>query len=194
MAFFPSLIAFLESSKYVLIFAGSYIEGAGVMMATGLLWHLGTVDFWPAYGALLLGDVLADTMWYFIGFYGGRSFVARFGHWFGVTPAAILKVERRFNLYHTKILLFSKLTMGFGLSIPVLTVAGMMRVPYLRYITINTLGAVIWVLVLMWIGFHFGNILDLIPHDLQIVMTVALPVLAVLFLHALTRRLRSIEW
>src|SRR3989344_767642 len=114
----------------------SFFEGSAVMMTAGLLWHLGTVEFLPAYAALMAGDLLADIMWYVIGHYGARSFFERWGHFFGATPEILEKAERRFNQYHTKILIFSKLTMGLGLAVPILIAAGMMRVPFTRFAVI----------------------------------------------------------
>lgn len=194
MTLIPTIVAFLESSKYVLIFIGSYVEGSAVMMATGLLWHVGTVDFWPAYLALLLGDVLSDTMWYSIGRYAARPFLARFGHLFNMAPEIIEKIERRFNHHHTKILIISKLTMGFGLAVPILTTAGIMHVPFSRYIAINIIGGVIWILFLMGIGYYFGNLLVYIPKDFQIALVIALPILFFIFLRFMSKKLATVEW
>ncbi|HUY62647.1 MAG TPA: DedA family protein [Candidatus Paceibacterota bacterium] len=190
----PAFIAFLESSKYVLIFIGSYIEGSGVMMATGLLWHLGVVSFWPAYVALLTGDVLSDIMWYGLGRYGARPFFARWGHLINATPEIIAKIERKFHQYHTRILVISKLTMGFGLAAPILTVAGMLHVPFGRYVVINFLGGLVWILFLMTIGYYFGNVLQYIPKDLQVAMAVAMPVLFLLALRAINNKLAKLDW
>jgi ribonuclease BN (tRNA processing enzyme) len=117
----------------VLIFTGAYIEGSVVMMATGSLLHGGIVSFWPAYGALLLGDILSDTMWYCIGRWGGRPFLDRWGRLFNATPEVISKVERRFHEYHTSILIVSKLTMGFGFAVATLMTAGLMVESISRY-------------------------------------------------------------
>ncbi len=194
MDFLPSLIGFLEQSKYVLIFAGSFLEGSAVMMTTGLLWHIGTVAFWPAYAALLAGDFLADVMWYVIGHYGARSFFDRWGHFFGATPDVIGKVERRFNHYHTKILIISKLTMGLGLAVPILIVAGMLRVPFMRYLMINVLGGIVWVLFLMGIGYYFGDVLQQIPKDFQIAVAIAVPFLFFFGLRWVNRKLKEVDW
>ena len=164
------------------------------MMATGLLWHVGTVTFWPAYGALLAGDVIADIMWYLVGRFGARSFFVRWGQFINVTPEIIEKVERRFHHYHTKILIISKLTMGFGLAVPILTVAGMLRVPFIRYLTINVLGGVVWVLFLMGIGYYFGDVLQYIPKDFQIAMAIAVPFLFFFALRALSKKLATVDW
>lgn len=192
--FFSSLFIFLENSKYVLIFLGSFFEGSGVMMATGLLWRTGTVEFWPAYGMLMAGDFLSDVMWYFIGFFAARPFFAHYGHLIGATPQVIEKVERRFHRYHTKILIISKLTMGLGFAAVILTVAGMLHIPFIRYVTINILGGIVWVLFLMGIGYYFGDVLYYIPKDFQIAIAIAIPFLFLFTLRAINRKLTAIDW
>lgn len=189
-----SLIALLQATKYPLIFIGCYIEGTVVMLATGILWHNGTVAFWPAYFALLLADFLADLMWYAIGYFGARKFIDRWGHRAGLTPENLAKVERRFHKHHTWILLVSKLSMGFGLAVATLTTAGMLRVPLYRYALINGFGGIVWVFAMMVVGYYFGNVLEYIPRDLQIGVAVVL--LAAIFfgLKKLNEKLASADW
>ena len=189
-----SIIALLLSTKYPLIFTGSFIEGSVVMIGTGLLWHSGIVDFWPAYIALVLGDILADLMWYAIGYFGARKFVDRWGHYINMTPDVVSKIERRFNTYHTWILIISKLTMGFGFAVATLTTAGMMRVPLFRYFVINLFGGLVWVYVLMCVGYYFGNVLATVPPQYQLAIGVC-GFIAVFFgLKYAAKRLASAEW
>jgi membrane protein DedA with SNARE-associated domain len=194
MAALAGLLALLESSKYVLLFAGSYIEGTVVMMTGGLLWRLGTVDFLPAFTALVLGDILADIMWYTIGYFGARRFVDRWGHFFGITQEIVEKIERRFHKYHLRILIISKLTMGFGLAVPVLVSAGMMRISFVRFVIINFLGGLVWVLAMMSVGYYFGNVIDLIPNQYRIAAAIAVVIGFFFGVKLLTSRLAKSDW
>jgi membrane protein DedA with SNARE-associated domain len=188
------LITFLHASKYVLIFAGSYLEGSVVMLATGALWHSGLVAFWPAYLALLLGDILSDSMWYWLGRIGARPFVARWGPLCGATPEIISRVERRFHEYHLSILIISKLTMGFGLAVATLVTAGLMRIPFGRYFTIQLIGGIVWVYALVMVGYYFGNILERIPREFQIAAGILALIGAVLVLRYVGKKLARMEW
>ncbi len=194
MAFFAAFIAFLEGSKYILIFFGSFFEGSAVMMATGLLWHIGVVGFWPAYLALMAGDILSDIMWYVIGYFAARPFFSRWGYLINATPEVIGKIERRFHRYHTRILVISKLTMGLGLAAVILTVAGMLRVSFVRYVTINVLGGIIWILFLMGIGYYFGNLLQYVPKDFQIAIAIAMPFAFFFALKTINKKLATLDW
>lgn len=191
---FTTLIVLLEQSKYFLLFAGSYIEGSAAMMTGGLLARLGVVSFELAYLALFMGDILSDTMWYLIGRFAALSFFVRYGHFIGATPEILEKVELKFHTHETKILAASKLTMGLGLAVPVLITAGMMRVPFSKYVTINVLCGVVWIFVLMCIGYYFGNVLSYIPGDLEIAMAIAAPFIFFFLMHLLTKKLAKANW
>jgi len=194
LPFFTGLVAFLEATKYPLFFLGSYLEGTVVMMTGGVLLRLGQVSFWPLYVSLILGDVLSDIMWYWVGYLGARPFILRWGYLIKATPEIVAKLERRFHVYHLRILVFSKLTMGFGLAVPILATAGMLRVSFLRYCVINIVGSFVWVGFIIFIGYTFGNLLQLIPGQFQIGSLIVIIVGFFFFLRYLSGRLEKVDW
>lgn len=194
LPFLPDLIAFLEATKYPLFFLGAYIEGTVVMLTGGVLLKLGEVQFLPLYGSLILGDVLSDVMWYWVGYFGARHFVMRWGYLVGATHEIIEKMERRFHKYHLRILVISKLTMGFGLAVPILMTAGMLRVSFVRYCVINIIGSFVWVGFIIFVGYNFGNVLAVIPEQYQILSFFVLIVAFFIGLRFLTKRLETVDW
>lgn len=194
MEILATIIAFLETSKYVLIFFGSFVEGSAVMITTGLLVGTRVVEFWPAYIALLIGDIVSDFMWYSIGFLAARPFLARWGSIFGATPQVIDKVAQKFNVYNVKILIISKLTMGFGFAVPILIVAGMLRVPLIRFVTITILGGLVWNLMMMSLGYYFGDLLQYFRFEIKMLLVIALAVLFFVMLRAISRYSAKINW
>lgn len=187
-------LALLESSKYVLLFLGSYFEGSVAMLTGGLLLRLGQVEFWPVYGVLFLGDVLSDIMWYCIGYFGARRFLLKYGRFMNITPPILVQVEQKFQTHHLRILVISKLTMGFGFATAILATAGMLRVSFIRYVTINIVCGFVWVSFLVWIGYYFGNILAGIPKDVQIAGTVAMIGLFFVLIRVVSTYLAKREW
>lgn len=183
----------IENSKYVLMFLGGYFEGPTVTLTTGLLWRLGSVEFLPAYMTLYIADILGDVMWYVIGLYGAAYVADHWGHWFGVNKRTLATAESFFNERHTKILVFSKLTMGLGLAVAVLLTAGMLRVPFVRYLAINMSAGLVWTLFLMLVGYNFGNIATYIPSTLQIGFLILLPIAFYFGVRMVGRRLESIH-
>lgn len=189
-----ALIALLEASKYWLIFIGCFSEGSVVMMATGVLAREGVVSFWPAFLVLMLGDILSDCTWYALGRFGGRNFIDRWGYLVGASPAIVDKVQNRFHQYHTTILMISKLTMGFGFAIVTLMTAGLLRVPFLRFVGINLAGGLIWVFALYSLGYHFGDALQGVTPGMKLAGFVAGGVFMLVFLKVVNKKLSTIEW
>jgi len=167
--FFHSIIFFLESSKYVLLFVGTIFEGPVVMVASGFLYKLGQFDFLPMYIILVFGDFTADVCWYCLGRFGTRNTIFKYGHFVGITPKVLEKVEGRFHKYHQKILIISKLTMGLGFALVILVVAGIFKVPFKNYVILNLIGGFIWTAFLITVGYFLGNIFTIIPEYIKIV-------------------------
>ncbi|HEY5588792.1 MAG TPA: DedA family protein [Candidatus Paceibacterota bacterium] len=170
--FIHNFIIWLESSKYILLVIGTIIEGPIVMMISGFLFGLGQFNFIPMYLALVLGDFIADILWYCVGRFGTRQVLYKYGHFIGITPEIIEKVENRFNQYHQKILIISKLTMGLGFAFIVLIVAGIFKVPFKNYVILNLIGGFIWTAFVVAIGYFLGNIFLMITGPMKIIFAI----------------------
>lgn len=157
------VLAFLDSSRYVILFFACFFEGTIAMLTGGAMLALGLVSFWPLFIVLLAADVGSDICWYALGRFGTRALVAHWGRLMGVTAAHLARLDDLFHRWDGRILFLSKLTMGFGLAIATLIAAGMARVPFHRFIATNTAGALVWVMLLIATGFYWGNILETVP-------------------------------
>ena len=186
-AWLAALLLFVESSKYILLAIGSYVEGSGVMLTAGFFLHEGALAFWPTFIALYVGDLLSDLTLYVIGYFGARPLVLRWGRFLNVTPVVIDKVEERFHRYHTWILIISKLSMGFGFAYATLIVAGMLRVSFLRYVVINALGGLVWIPFMLFVGYTFGDVYSKIPGQFKIAFVVVVITGLILLVRYLSR-------
>jgi len=191
---FSSIVAFIEASRYGLLFVSTLLGSPVVMIAAGYLVHIGQFDFWAAYGTIVAADITGDILWYWVGRIGARPFFERFGGYVGVTPDLIEKLQQRFNEHHERILIVSKLTMGLGVAIAVLAVAGMMKVPFLRYLVINLSGELIWALIPIGIGYYFGNISDLLPPNFRIWFALCGFIVIILITRSALKRLAKKDW
>lgn len=191
---YADLVAFIEASRYILLFLTTLFGSPIVMIAAGYLIHIHQLNFWQAYGTIVAADIVGDVIWYWIGRKGARPFMLRFGHYFGVTEELIEKLEGRFLKYHERILIISKLTMGFGVAIGVLAVAGMLRVPFWRYLGINLSGELVWALMPIAIGFYFGNLSDFLPPSARLIFVIIGLVAVFLLMQAALKRLAKKEW
>jgi len=167
--------------KYLLVFLFSIIEGPVVMTFCGFLWRNEYFNFLPLYLVLMAGDLTADALWYSFGYFGGIKFIEKYGKFFNISEEKVLKFKNSFHNHQTKILFLSKITMGFGFALVVLIAAGISKVPFKKYITINFFGQIIWTLFLMFLGYFFGSIYLIIDKGLKIGFIIFM-VLFVMFL------------
>ncbi len=143
--------------KYIILIPLATLEGPFIMMFSGSLIKLDYLSFWPAFLVLMCGDLLADVLWYWIGYTWGEKFIRRFGKLFGVSMVEVEKAKTIFHTHKNSILFVSKITMGFGFATAVLVTAGLVGIPFKRYVLLNVLGQIVWTSVLIGVGFFFGN-------------------------------------
>jgi len=143
---------------YGLIIILAATEGPIISVLGGILLHWGYFPLLPLYFALMFGDLCGDVVWYQLGRHAGRPFAAKFGKYFGVTEEGIGTVEKIFHKYKDAILIVSKLTAGLGFATVVLFTAGMAKISFRRYMTINVLGEFFWIGFLLFVGYSFAQL------------------------------------
>ncbi len=143
---------------YAIIVVLACAEGPILSMLFGVLIKLDYFSLLPVYAALMIGDLIGDVIWYYIGRYWGHSFIKRFGKYFSITEESVAKVERIFHKYKHPILFISKISNGFGFALVTLMTAGMVRIPFWRYLSINIIGQFIWSGLLIGVGYFFSNL------------------------------------
>lgn len=186
-------IALILYYKYLIIVPLTLIEGPIVMMVAGVLLRLGYFDFITLYLVLMASDLLADILWYYIGYHFGYRFIRRFGKYVSIEEKEIDVVQKLFTKYHNRILIISKLTMGFGFAVITLFTAGLTRVPFKQYLALNFLGQLVWTAVLMGIGYFLGNYYLQFNNALGIVSTAAIIIMIFLVLLGFGKYIKNRE-
>ncbi len=143
---------------YAFILLTAVIEGPILSVLFGILIKLGYFSFWPIYTCLMLGDIMMDSVLYYLGHRWGYTVVDKFGKYVSLKRSSLEKATRIFGKYKKRILIISKLTNGFGLSLAVLVTAGITRIPFGQYISLNIVGQFIWTGVLMATGYYFSHL------------------------------------
>ena len=176
---------------YVAILLIAIVEGPVLSMIFGALLSLGYFSLIPIYLTLMLGDVISDVTLYHIGRKYGHSVVRRFGKYFNVTEKEIAKAEKLFHENTYKILFVSKITNGFGLSFAVLTTAGIVRIPFRKYLLTNIAGQMIWSGALLAVGYFFSQSYIHINNIFGRVFLIALALAMLYWLYRYIVRIRS---
>lgn len=169
-----SLTAWFLMYKYPAILFFTIVEGPVIMVLSGLMLKLNIVSFWPVYTILIIGDLIGDIFWYSLGYYFAEPITNKYGHYIGLSKDVIKNLQGKFRYHEGKILFLSKITMGLGFALAVLVTAGMAKVPFKKYLTINFFGQFVWTGFLLLVGYFFGNIYSKVQKDMRIVFLVVL--------------------
>ena len=185
-----TIIQWISTYKYLIIFPVAIVEGPIIMVICGFLYHLGYLELAPTYIVLLLGDLAADFVWYAVGYHGASRFIKRWGHFFSLTENRVEKLKGLFNRHQGKILVISKLTMGFGFAVATLIAAGMSKVGFKKYALINIFGGFIWTALLMMLGYYFGELYVLIDASFKKIFLVGAIGIFILALYGMGKAAR----
>lgn len=178
-------------STYFLLFLATLIEGPVATTVAGFWLHFGQFSLWPAFLALVIGDLCGDVFWYYLGRKHLSVVIKKYGRFVSLSPVVLESITRGFKRHERKILFFSKLTMGFGFAIPVLIAAGSARIPFRRFMTYDTVGQLLWTGLLMSIGYFFGNFYVTLNQGFKIISLVSGIIMLVLGLWGIRLYLKN---
>lgn len=150
-----SAIEWLLAYRYLVLIPISILEGPIITIVGGFLTAQGYFNAFLVYLIVVLGDVIGDFIYYFIGRWGKESLLGRLGRWFGITPANIAKLESHFRGNTGKTLAIGKFTHAIGLA--VLVAAGAAKVPIKKFFWYNFFSSLPKSLILFLIGYYFGE-------------------------------------
>jgi membrane-associated protein len=177
--------------KYLLIFVGSVIEGPVLTVATGFLLRSNLFSLIPLFLALALGDLAGDAIWYWVGRHFAGPVLERHGRFLSLTPEMYEKVKGRFHKHHSLILFTSKLTMGFGMALAMLMTAGAAKIPFRSYIFWNALGEIIYLALLLSVGYFLGDVYGSIAKGFKTIFVVVSIAILLGGLYLFSRYLRN---
>ena len=193
--FFLMLIdaVFPAASELVMLYGGALASGALTHRVDVLGWHVTGFD---AYLAVVLAGVLGYQLgaiggWW-VGDWGGRSFLERRGRWLHLTPERLGRAERWFERWNDWAVLLGRVTpvARSFISIP----AGVFKMPFRRYNLLTLLGNTAWCAVIAGAGWGLGSSYERFNHGFKYVeYAVVLLIVAAVGYLVLRRRRATIS-
>lgn len=110
--------------------------------------------FWIIVVAIVAAT-LGDNFGFIAGYYGGRPLLDRYQNIFRIENATLQRGERLFTRYGAATVFFARFV--FGLRIIAGPMAGVLRMPWKKFLTFNFIGAAVWVSVISGVGYFFGR-------------------------------------
>lgn len=140
---------------YVVITLLVMVEGpVSILLAAGAS-SAGFLNPLPVFMAATLGNLIADTLWYGLGYIGKIDWLLRRRGWFGVEADKLDLIRRVIHQQAVKLLIFAKLTNG--LIVPVLIATGLARVPWRKWFPIIFVTNLLTSLVMVALGYYMAS-------------------------------------
>jgi membrane protein DedA with SNARE-associated domain len=139
-------VIFLIPSEAVMTFAGWLLikdKGHGV-------------EWIPLAGVLGgIGSTIGSIFFYYVGVWGGRPILARYGRYVFISPDDVDKAEVFFNRWGNWAVFFGRMVplVRSFISIP----AGVARMNLWQFTVYTFAGSVIWATFLAWLGYKLGE-------------------------------------
>ena len=133
----------------------------------------------------LFGTVLGSLPWYFLGKLVNEKRLSNFldkkGKYLGVSSDDLLKSRKWFDKYGVSLVFWGRLVPGIRtlISVP----AGIELMPLRKFLIWTTLGSLIWVALLTYAGYLFGENYLIIETYLNQVKYVIKPILILIVLY-----------
>ncbi len=156
------VLGLIGSFGYFGMFLGMVLEAviiiipSELILATGgILASKGTFTFLGAFITGLLGSVFCAIVIYFMGYFGGRTFIKKYGKYFFMKEEEIEKSDSWFNKY-------GMLSALIGRNFPIVRTLislpiGITRQSFPKFIIYTTIGSIPWTLAFVYVGYALGE-------------------------------------
>lgn len=150
-------ISLILQFKYLILIPLAAIEGPMIALVAGFLVSTGTLDPFLAFGILLLGDIIPDSIYYAIGRYGNQRKAQEKIRLIANNYDTLVKLWHR---HPAKTMFLGKL--AYGLSQFFLISAGLVKMPYKKFMSYALPVTFVQFGALMIIGYYLGGSYEII--------------------------------
>jgi membrane protein DedA with SNARE-associated domain len=149
------MLAWVIRHGYVFMFVAMVLEGPLATIASAFGAALGYFHIYWVVALSFLGNLLPDCLYYFLGYWGGRPFLERYGRPLGITAA---RLDRWSPLAGRHVGQWMLLVKEVPLIGPTgIAVMGVLRVPVRRYLWWDVAINATTALLLAALGFYAGQ-------------------------------------
>ena len=137
----------------------------------------------------LFGTILGSLPWYYLGRLVNEKKISNFldkrGKYIGITSNDLSKSKRWFDKYGVSLVFWGRLVPGIRtlISVP----AGMELMPLKKFLVWTTLGSLIWIVLLTYAGYIFGENYQVIESYLNQIKYIVKPILILIITYFLIK-------
>ncbi len=158
----------LGAWTYVLLSALVVVEGPIATLVGAAAASAGFMRPIPVFIACAAGNLIADTLWYSIGYLGKMDWVLRFGKQMKIDQRHLERLEDNLREHAVKVIFLAKLTVSF--SIPTLIAAGLIKAPWRKWFLPVFIGEMLWTTALMLVGYYATEAIKRVEQGIEYVI------------------------
>ena len=156
------VINLMNNYGYLGMFLGMVLEAViiiipseAILATGGILAASNIFSFWGAFFTGLLGSVFCAIVIYFMGYFGGKPFIKKYGKYFFMKEEDIEKSDSWFNKY-------GMIGALIGRNFPIIRTLislpiGIMRLSFFKFLIYTIIGSIPWTFVFVYVGYTLGN-------------------------------------
>lgn len=156
------VINLISNYGYLGMFIGMVLEAVIIVIPSELILATGGIlagrkifSFWGAFLIGLLGSTFCAIVIYFMGYFGGKPFIKKYGKYFFMRESDIEKSDSWFQKYG---LIAALIGRNFPIirtliSLPI----GIMRLSFIKFLIYTLIGSIPWTFVFVYVGYALGN-------------------------------------
>lgn len=146
------LALIVQKYGYLALFAGAILEGESILILGGLAAHRGYLQLPIVVGLAALGGFIGDQLC----FGAGRFFNTRLAGRFPSLAPKIARIDRLVSRHPALTVITIRFLYGLRIAGPI--AIGMTSMPWMRFSILNMIGAVVWAVTIVGVGYVFGHI------------------------------------
>lgn len=131
------------------------VPSEAVMPFAGFLWARGLMTWWLIVLSSTVGSIIGSLISYYIGKWGGRLFIEKYGKYFLLNAHHLEMTEKFFSRYGAKAIFFSRFipVVRHLISLP----AGFGKMNILKFSIYTIIGAGLWNFFLAYLGYYLES-------------------------------------
>lgn len=183
--FFAEVGRYVEQYGYAAVAIGILLEDFGLptpgetmLVSAAIMASTGSLNIYLLLLLAWIGAVVGDNIGYAIGKYGGHHLMVRYGSRVGITHERLEHVESFFEHYGGWVIVFARFVVILRQFNGI--VAGTLGMHWLHFLSLNALGAALWVGFWGVLAFWLGKGIKVYVEELHALMPVLAAVAVVL--------------
>lgn len=146
----------------------------------GYMIYAGRMTFTMAMVAGMVGGMLGSCFAYYVGHYGGRPFVDKYGKYFFVKKSHVDIAQEWFDKYGIKAVFFSRMlpVVRTFISLP----AGFAHVDMKKFFFYTFIGSLPWTALILFIGMMLGEgwkVMMEVGHEISLAVAAAIVIICI---------------